>query len=101
MIYGITDPEHDEVIAALEAIMFGYECGFNFVQMEGDAISIIDALNSSDENLSAIWGIIDDVKQIPNCFDSCTCQHINRSVLYYRSSPTKLRMLVRMLNTSD
>ncbi|KAK3040147.1 hypothetical protein RJ639_027873 [Escallonia herrerae] len=47
-IYGITDPEHAEAIAASEAAMFGYDCGFNFVQMEGDANSIINALNSSE-----------------------------------------------------
>ncbi|KAK2974954.1 hypothetical protein RJ640_009113 [Escallonia rubra] len=78
-IYGITDPEYAEAIAAGEAARFGYDCGFNFVQMEGDAILIINALNSSEENLSAIGGIIDDVKRIAHCFDSCIFQHIKRS----------------------
>ncbi|KAK2978561.1 hypothetical protein RJ640_006680 [Escallonia rubra] len=78
-IYGVTDPEHAEAIAAGEAARFGYDCGFNFVQMEGDAKLIINALNSSEENLSAIGGIIDDVKRIAHCFDSCTFQHIKRS----------------------
>ncbi|KAK2976048.1 hypothetical protein RJ640_024776 [Escallonia rubra] len=78
-IYGITDPEYAEAIVAGEAARFGYDCGFNFVQMEGDAILIINALNSSEENLSAIGGIIDDVKRIAHCFDSCIFQHIKRS----------------------
>ncbi|KAK2991759.1 hypothetical protein RJ640_015493 [Escallonia rubra] len=78
-IYGIMDPEYAKAIAAGEAAMFGYDCGFNFVQMKRDAILIINALNSSKENLTAIWGIIDGVKRIAHCFDSCTFQHIKRS----------------------
>ncbi|KAK2994189.1 hypothetical protein RJ640_017809 [Escallonia rubra] len=78
-IYGVTDPEHAEAIPAGEAARFGYDCGFNFMQMEGDAKLIINALNSSEENLSAIGGIIDDVKRIAHYFDSCTFQHIKRS----------------------
>ncbi|KAK2975701.1 hypothetical protein RJ640_010760 [Escallonia rubra] len=77
-IYGITNPEHvEEAISAGEAARFGYDCGFNFVQMEGDAKLIINALNSSEEILSAIGEIIDDVKRIAHCFD--TFQHIKRS----------------------
>ena len=55
-------PEDTEALAALKAVTFAHELGFQNVVLEGDALSLIQALKSQEQNLSP-WGLLlEDVK---------------------------------------
>ena len=51
-----------DALAALMALTFAHELGFQNVVLEGGALSLIQALKSQEQNLSS-WGLlIEDVK---------------------------------------
>ena len=54
--------EDTEALAALKALTFAHELGFQNVVLKGDALSLIQALKSQEQNLSS-WGLlIENVK---------------------------------------
>ena len=46
--------EETETLAALKALMFTHELGFQRIILEGDALSLIQALKSQEQNLSPL-----------------------------------------------
>ena len=46
--------EETETLAALKALMFTHELGFQRIILEGDALGLIQALKSQEQNLSPL-----------------------------------------------
>ncbi|KAL0355137.1 UNVERIFIED_CONTAM: hypothetical protein Sradi_3960600 [Sesamum radiatum] len=62
LFHGIVTAAHAEALAARSAIEFGVEHGWNSVIIEGDALAIVQEIQTSSENHSSLEPIIDDVK---------------------------------------
>ena len=71
--------EDTEAMAALKALTFTHELGFQNVVLEGDALSLIQQLKSQDQNLSP-WGLlVDDVKEYGTKFRRVLYSHVKRN----------------------
>ena len=71
--------EEIEALAALKALQFTYDLGFQNAILEGDLLGLIQALKAEDHNLSP-WGLlVEDVKLVANSFVSLSYFHIKRN----------------------
>ena len=71
--------EEIEVLAALKALQFAFDLGFQNAILEGDLLGLIKALKAEDHNLSP-WGLlVEDVKLVANSFVSLSYSHIKRN----------------------
>ena len=60
--------EEIEELAALKALQFAFDLGFQNAILEGDLLGLIKALKAEDHNMSS-WGLlVEDVKLVANSF---------------------------------
>ncbi|XP_065616451.1 uncharacterized protein LOC136061926 [Quercus suber] len=71
--------EEIEALAALKAVQFVYDLGFQKVILEGDSLGLIKALKAEEHNLSPLGLLVEDVKLVANNFVSLSYSHIKRS----------------------
>ncbi|XP_030959169.1 uncharacterized protein LOC115981127 [Quercus lobata] len=71
----------DEIkaLAALKALKFAHELGFQNAILEGDSLGLIQALKAEDHNLSPLGLLVEDVKLFANNFVRLSYSHIKRS----------------------
>ena len=68
--------EDVEAIAGRRAISFAEEIGLQKVIFEGDAVSIINSLNTEDECLASFGHLIEDSRQLVASFRAFTFTHV-------------------------
>nr|XP_023903860.1 uncharacterized protein LOC112015657 [Quercus suber] len=71
--------EEIEALAALKAVQFAYNLGFQKVILEGDSLGLIKALKAEEHNLSLLGLLVEDVKLVANNFVSLSYSHIKRN----------------------
>lgn len=77
-IPGAGSSDHVEAMAGLMALDVALSIGLNRIVLEGDAIRIIQAILSTDEDLSPIGTIIKDIKLKVRSFVDFTATHVKR-----------------------
>ena len=71
--------EEIEALAALKALQFAFDLGFQNAILEGDLLGLIKALKAEDHNMSS-WGLlVEDAKLVANSFVSLSYSHIKRN----------------------
>ena len=68
-----------EALAALKAVTFARELGFQRATLEGDSLAQIKALKSTECSLSPIGLLVDDVKRVANSFERLLYSHVKRN----------------------
>ena len=71
--------EEIEAFAAWKALMFAHELGFQSVILEGDALGLIQALKSQEQNLCPLGLLVEDVKVYSNDFQRVLYSHVKRN----------------------
>ena len=66
-------------MAARKALMFAHELGFQRIILEGDALGLIQALKSQEQNLSPLNSLVEDVKLYSNHFQRVLYSHVKRN----------------------
>ena len=61
-IFQVYKAEVTEALATLKALSFAHELGFQNVILEGDALGLIQALKSQEQNLCPLGLLVEDVK---------------------------------------
>ena len=62
-------------MAALKALTFAHDLGFQNVIIEGDALGLIQALKSQEQKLCPLGLLVEDVKVYVNHFRSVVFSH--------------------------
>ena len=71
--------DETEALAALKALTLAHELGFQNVVFKGDALGLIQALKSQEQNLS-LWGLlVEDVKVYGTKFRRLLYSHVKRN----------------------
>ena len=68
-----------EALAARKALSFAHELGFQNVILEGDALHLIQASKSQEQNLCPLGLLVEDVKIYSNHFQRVLYSHIKRN----------------------
>ena len=76
-------------MAALKALTFAHELGFQNVILEGNALGFIQALKSQEQNVCPLGLLVEDVKVYLNHFRRVLYSHIKRNDNSVAHSPTK------------
>ena len=71
--------EEIEALAALKALQFAFDLGFQNAILEGDSLGLIKALKAKDHNLSPCGLLVEDVKLVANSFVNLSYSHIKRN----------------------
>ncbi|XP_055960687.1 uncharacterized protein LOC126668726 [Mercurialis annua] len=74
----IWDPGILKFLAVREALNWAIACKWHSVLTEGDALQIIQSLNSHDIHIASVWGICSDIWHLQSSFISCNFVHISR-----------------------
>ena len=72
-------PEEVEALAALKAVTLACDLGFRKAILEGDSLSLIKALKSTEDSLSPIGLLVDDVKWVASSFEQLVYSHVKRN----------------------
>ena len=72
-------PEEVEALAALKAVTLACDLGFRKAILEGDSLSLIKALKSTEDSLSPIGLLVDDVKWVASSFERLVYSHVKRN----------------------
>ncbi|KAL0001636.1 hypothetical protein SO802_015417 [Lithocarpus litseifolius] len=68
-----------EALATLKALTFAHKLGFQNVILEGDALGLIQALKSQEQNLYPLGLLVEDVKVYLNHFSRVLYSHVKRN----------------------
>ena len=71
--------EETKALAARKALMFAHELGFQRVILEGDALGLIQAWKSQEQNLSPLGLLVEDVKVYLNHFQRVLYSRVKRN----------------------
>ncbi|XP_062014374.1 uncharacterized protein LOC133730884 [Rosa rugosa] len=71
-------PRSIEALALLHGLRFAIHVGFSNLEVEGDALSVINALQESSEDYSSEGHLIDEVKSLFQSFHSCSSHFVKR-----------------------
>ncbi|OMO99660.1 hypothetical protein COLO4_13164 [Corchorus olitorius] len=74
----VADSFQAECLAALKAITWAKDMGFNNIVLEGDALSIIRKVTASMPDFSPIGVYIAEIKVLSSSFVSCLFSHVHR-----------------------
>ena len=72
-------PEEVEALAALKAVTLACDLGFRKAILEGDSLGLIKALKSTEDSLSPIGLLVDDVKRVASSFERLVYSHVKRN----------------------
>lgn len=65
-----------EALAARRALIFAQEISISTVEVEGDSLQVIRAIRNQKQDRSCMGHIIQDIKQIGSCMQTCFFSHI-------------------------
>jgi ribonuclease HI len=74
----VADPALAEAMAALHAVIFAKEMGFSQVLFEGDALTIVKAINSKGSCESIYGHFVEDVKRHKSDLLLASFRHVVR-----------------------
>lgn len=77
-IQSLADPAHVEAMAALKVAQFASEMGFRDFSLEGDSLTIINAINGGMTDLSPIGHLIEGTKSILALSNCKRVSHVYR-----------------------
>ena len=63
----------------MKAITLACDLGFRKAILEGDSLSLIKALKSTDDSLSPTGLLVDDVKWVASSFERLVYSHVKRN----------------------
>ncbi|XP_062021088.1 uncharacterized protein LOC133737572 [Rosa rugosa] len=91
---GNLPPRSVEALALLHGLRFADHVGFSNIEVEGDALSIINALQDNSENLSSEGHVIDEVKFLFQSLSICSSHFVNRerNMVAHRLSKEALKV---------
>ena len=72
------DPEVAKAMAALCALKFSKDMGFNKIILEGDAMGIINKLKRDSFDLSKVGNLIEIARKESKNFGVCNLSHVKR-----------------------
>ncbi|XP_050238455.1 uncharacterized protein LOC126687946 [Mercurialis annua] len=75
----IWDPRILEFLAIREALNWAIACHWHSVLIKGDALQIVQSINSHDIQIANAWGICSDIWHLQSSFSSCSFVHISRN----------------------
>ncbi|XP_062028650.1 uncharacterized protein LOC133744575 [Rosa rugosa] len=75
---GNLSPRSVEALALLHGLRFAAHVGFSNIEIEGDALSVINTLHDSSEDLSSEGHIIDEVKSLAQSLFICSSHFVKR-----------------------
>ena len=67
-----------EALAARRALTFAQEISIFSVEVEGDSLQVIRAINNKKLDKLGLGHIIQDIKQMGSCMQFCSFLHIGR-----------------------
>ena len=70
-----------EALAVRQALIFAQEISVFSVKVEGDSLQVIRAINNKKLDRSGLGHIIQDIKQLGSCMQSCSFSHIGGGVI--------------------
>ena len=71
--------EDTKALAAMKALSFAHELGFQNIVLEGDALNLIQALKAQEQNLLP-WGLlVEDAKEYGTKFRRVLYSHVKRN----------------------
>ncbi|XVF32495.1 hypothetical protein REPUB_Repub17cG0087400 [Reevesia pubescens] len=72
------NPLQVKALAAIQALTFSVELGFQEIEIEGAALGVIKKIQSSSTDLSPIGPVIDEMRFRARSFRSCLFKHTLR-----------------------
>ncbi|XVF78426.1 hypothetical protein PTKIN_Ptkin14bG0131700 [Pterospermum kingtungense] len=93
------EPDVAEATAAMMAVRFAKDLGLFRVIVEGDALRVINAVNSPSPDLSEIGNIIEEVRWLCRDFQVCHFVHVSRHANMAAHTLAKAAIHVRNLCT--
>ena len=70
-----------EALAARRALLFAQELCLGHVEVEGDSLKVITAINNPQQNRTQ-WGhVIEDIKKASSWFPSCSFCYVYRGAM--------------------
>ncbi|XWS20522.1 hypothetical protein CRYUN_Cryun31cG0108800 [Craigia yunnanensis] len=77
---GMMDAFMVEAFAAISVLEFAQKMGLHEIEVEGDALGIIEIMQSQEDDLSIISNLIEETKSISKIFHSCIFMHTGREM---------------------
>ncbi|XP_024164232.1 uncharacterized protein LOC112171254 [Rosa chinensis] len=75
---GNLPPRSVEALALLHGLRFALHLGYTSLEVEGDALSVVNALEDSSNDLSVEGHIIEEVKSLVQLFHVCSGHFVKR-----------------------
>ena len=72
-------PDEVEALVALKVVTLARDLGFQKAILEGDSLSLIKALKSTNDSLSPIHLLVDDVKWVASSFERLVYSYVKRN----------------------
>ena len=83
-----------EAKAALYALIFAHEMGFQKIEIKGDVLFIIKQIKEMGTNYPVIENIIKKARNRARCFSSCFFNHVGREGNQVADTSAKLGLTV-------
>ncbi|XVF59431.1 hypothetical protein PTKIN_Ptkin07bG0275300 [Pterospermum kingtungense] len=100
-IQNVIDPFVIKATAAIQAMEFARDLGFQRILLEGDALSIVSKLKSSSLDLFVIGFLIKEGREIAKLFQLCKIQHTPRSGNTVAHTLAKMGLEIEALNEGN
>ncbi|XP_071921885.1 uncharacterized protein [Coffea arabica] len=78
-VEGVHNAEHVECLAFLYALEFARDFGISHFLLEGDALNIVQKINSKEPDLSLIGHLIHGIRTMLHSFDFVKVSHVRRT----------------------
>ena len=78
-VEGAHNAEHVECLAFLTALEFARDFGISHFLLEGDALNIVQRINSNEPDLSLIGNLIHGIRAMLHTFDFVKVSHVRRT----------------------
>ncbi|XP_028123307.1 uncharacterized protein LOC114320351 [Camellia sinensis] len=77
-IHYLEDVDCVEALGAVKALQFGYDLGLDNIQLEGDSLNVVSAIQGKTENLSCYGHFVDVAQVLLLQFHSSSVSHVYR-----------------------
>ncbi|GFZ09373.1 hypothetical protein Acr_20g0011810 [Actinidia rufa] len=74
----VAEIDHIEALGALHAVQFLQDLEPRDIHIEGDSLTIVNAINSTNQDLSNVGKLIEDIRMRPSDFIARKCSLVRR-----------------------
>ncbi|XVF60211.1 hypothetical protein PTKIN_Ptkin08bG0026400 [Pterospermum kingtungense] len=74
----IVDPMTVETLATIKRLSLTKELGYTHIDLEEDALEVVNLLNSDKPDSSLMGNIFDEARAMKSKFNKCTITHVRR-----------------------